>query len=233
VSLFYGINAYTQWLPVQSHTEALFGFVFYLWLGAWVAKHFVTFESWTARIPALALIAMAALTGLAAFGEGELLSQSAALNTLRISNQIYSVVMVLAIFKARKALWPRALKVRKSTFGVYLAHSVVLAVLVYLGARFMVYDMMRKTWGATRANEAFLVAAAFIATYLASLAITFWLLGNPHLCWMVGGSDSGGSKIRAGKKEALTPGQLIQLQRPSRALPSHHDLPRHLGVHGD
>jgi hypothetical protein len=108
LSLFYGVNAYSQWIPIQNHSEAFLGFAFYLWLGAWTAKHFAAFMAWIARIPLLALLVLAVLTGLAAFGEAEVLTDRGAMNTLRISNQIYSVLAVLAIFKARGGLWPRA-----------------------------------------------------------------------------------------------------------------------------
>ena len=211
VSLFYGINAYTQWLPIQSHTEALLGFVFYLWLGAWAAKNFDVFQAWSARIPALVLIAMVALTGLAAFGEGELLSERAALNTLRITTQVYSVVVALAIFKARRALWPRALNVRTSTFGIYLAHSVVLALLVNRAKPIMFHCVMGKACGANQAYAVFLVAGAFIANYLASLAITHLLLGHPHLCWMVGGSKLRAARKRTYTHEVRTPGESLEL----------------------
>ena len=235
VSLFYGINAYTQWLPIQSHTEALLGFVVYLWLGAWAAKNFDAFHAWSARIPALVLIAMAALTGLAAFAEGELLSERAALNTLRITTQVYSVVVVLAIFKARRALWPRALNVRTSTFGIYLAHSVVLALLANLAKPFMFHGVTDKAWGANQAYAVFLLAGAFIATYMASLAITYWLIGRPHLCWMVGGSKLGGSPKRTRAEEVRTPGQSFSFWRfPLPTHPaSHLGLPTDSAGHGD
>jgi hypothetical protein len=235
VSLFYGINAYTQWLPIQSHTEALLGFVFYLWLGAWAAKNFDAFHAWSARIPALVLIAMAALTGLAAFAEGELLSERAALNTLRITTQVYSVVVVLAIFKARRALWPRALNVRASTFGIYLTHSVVLALLINLSKPIPLQRVMGNAGIPAEAYAIVLLPGSFIATYLGSLAITQLLLRYPYLCWMVGGSKLGGAPKRTRAEEVRTPGQSFSFWRfPLPTHPaSHLGLPTDSAGHGD
>ena len=235
VSLFYGANVYTQWLPIQSHTEALLGFVFYLWLGAWAAKNFDAFQAWSARIPAVVLIAMAALTGLAAFCEGELLSGSGALNTLRITTQVYSVVVVLAIFRARKALWPRALNVRTSTFGIYLAHSVVLALFVNLARPMQIHGAAGKAWGTNQAYAVLILAGAFITIYAGSLAITHFLLGRPHLCWMVGGSRLRGSVKRNIAEEVETPGRSFAFWPPSlmSSPASHAALPTDSGGHGD
>ena len=233
LSLFYGINAYTQWVRMQTHTEALLGFVFYLWLGAWAARNFAAFQAWIARIPALALIAMTVLTGVVAFYEAAVLSDRGAMNSLRITNQVYSIVVVLAIFKARGALWPRALNVRTSTFGIYLTHSVVLAVLLNLAKPILFRRIMFNAGYTPQAYAVFLVPGAFIVTYIGSLAITQWLLGHPHLCWMVGGSSWRRSPERASAEQVQTPGRsfwpLSLMIHPA----SDHGLPPDSGGHGD
>ena len=235
LSLFYGVNAYSQWIPIQNHSEAFLGFAFYLWLGAWTAKHFAAFMAWIARIPLLALLVLAVLTGLAAFGEAEVLTDRGAMNTLRISNQIYSVLAVLAIFKARGGLWPRALNVRASTFGIYLTHSVVLALLINLSKPIPLQRVMGNAGIPAEAYAIVLLPGSFIATYLGSLAITQLLLRYPYLCWMVGGSKLGGSPKRTRAEEVRTPGQSFSFWRfPLPTHPaSHLGLPTDSAGHGD
>jgi hypothetical protein len=235
LSLFYGVNAYSQWIPIQNHSEAFLGFAFYLWLGAWTAKHFAAFMAWIARIPLLALLVLAVLTGLAAFGEAEVLSERGAMNTLRISNQIYSVLAVLAIFKARGGLWPRALNVRASTFGIYLTHSVVLALLINLSKPIPLQRVMGNAGIPAEAYAIVLLPGSFIATYLGSLAITQLLLRYPYLCWMVGGSKLQGVRLKTSVEEAHTPWRPFSFWRfPLPTHPaSHLGLPTDSAGHGD
>lgn len=191
VSLLYGLNIYTHWVALSSHTEALFGFVFYLWLGAWAAKNMDAVMGWIERISMPAVIASAAMTGLVALQESELLARvgvADSMDTLRISNQLYSLVVVLLIVKIHKAISPRALNVRTSTFGIYLTHMIVLLPLISIASRTIKNSIVSSAWGATAGTAVCLSLVGFMATYGCSLALTKWLLGHPRLCWTVGAS---------------------------------------------
>ena len=72
VSLLYGVNIYTQWVAVSSHTEALFGFVFYLWLGVWAGRNFARVEDWLKKMPLSVVAAAIALSWIAALAESSL-----------------------------------------------------------------------------------------------------------------------------------------------------------------
>lgn len=188
-SLFYGLNVYAQWLPVESHTEALLGFVFYLWLGAWGARNFNVIQSFLARIPMAALIALSVFAGLAAAWESHLLAALGSLDvmdTLRISNQIYSVAVVLVIVKIRSAVSPRALDIRASTFGIYLTHSIIVALLSKIPSQAVLSVFPTQFWGVTEALAICLSLAGFVVTYGCSLFLTTWLLNRQSLSWMVG-----------------------------------------------
>jgi len=188
-SLFYGINIYTHWIPIQSHTEAVFGFVFYLWLGALAARHKAEFETWIVRIPIATIVALAGLTGLIALLESVVLAKAGvadAMDTLRISNQVFSILVVLAIFKVRKNLWPRAMDVRSTTFGIYLAHTIVLVVMLHL-PEWVVSLFFTLNGLASKLIAEILVASVFFTvTYGCSWALTAWLVRHESLCWTVG-----------------------------------------------
>lgn len=189
MSLFYSLNLYTHWIAAISHPHALFGFVFYLWLGAWTANNRSAFTRWIELIPMPAMIAIVLVAALAALGEGLFLIRLGTdepANTLRISNQIFSVAMVLLIFRARKPLSPRTINVRATTFGIYLVHVPVMAALMHL-----VPNAKLNRLASAQPNFSYVVMLCsglffFAAIYGCSLTITQWILHYPRLRWMVG-----------------------------------------------
>jgi surface polysaccharide O-acyltransferase-like enzyme len=133
ISLFYGVNIYGKWIPAN-HTYAAFGFVFYLWLGSWVARHpetllaFIQRIRWTSIL--FGILAAAALS----LGEAHVLQGLKAdnvVNTLRVSNQLFSVMAVLGLTKLRRPTWPRFMDVRAHTFGLYLIHPICIFLLTH------------------------------------------------------------------------------------------------------
>lgn len=226
LSIFYGIDAYTQWIPMQGHSQALFGFVFYLWLGAWAARNLGSVEQFILRVPASAIFVSAALFGMAAMWEAYALSRTGntdPLNTLRISNQAYSVAVVLAIFKARRAVSPRALNVRSTTFGIYLSHSVILGLAINLGKRSELTGLFVRMGrlGAVAILPTFL--CIWIAVYGCSLALTYAIASRPRLCWMVGVGQQQRVSVQAGNVDRNRECGLVYqdgVRRPEARMPS-------------
>ncbi len=89
--------------------DSVIPFVFDLWLGSYASRHKVEFERWSAKVKTTWLAALIPITGLVALGETRLLTHLHSpdpLNTLRISNQILSLLIVLLIFKSQKTISP-------------------------------------------------------------------------------------------------------------------------------
>lgn len=187
VSLFYGVNIYGHWLPVL-HTQATFGFIFYFWLGAWCARHRTVVEKWLARIPAEMLIALILLTMALATAESTVLLAMGSIdptNTLRISNQIYSLLAVLAIVKVRRPLWPRTMKVREYTFGLYLTQTVFLFLLVQILNHAIPH--LPAAFSLKHGSVALMaIPFIFLFTYAGCFAIVRFLMARPKLRWIVG-----------------------------------------------
>ena len=138
-NLFYSVNVYMCWIP-SSHTEAVFGFVFYLWLGAWCANHKETLERWTASVGMGRLLTCIGLATAGAMVEAQLLSVhhlADPLNTLRFCNQAYSILVVILLVRIKRATWPRSVDVGATTYGIHLTHSMVVAVLFAAAAPFV------------------------------------------------------------------------------------------------
>lgn|GEM_PF-353328 len=186
-SLFYGFNIYGRWIP-EGHTKAVFGFVFYLWLGAWSAWHFPVIENWLKKMHPLVLIGLSLLASGLALGESKLiatLNSSDPYNTLRISNQIYSVLVVLAIMKLKNKVWPSFVDVRSHTYGLYLTHTSVRA-LLFAPLKPALRHLGQGPEWLVWSTSLVLLPIIYVAVYGACLLLIRALLANPSLWWTVG-----------------------------------------------
>jgi len=189
VDLFYVVNIYTRWLP-SSHTDATFGFVFYLWLGAYTARHIGRLQQAISRVPLTFHLGLIGVTGVAACGEIHLLQCLAVVdptNTLRLTNQIFSLAVVLLLVRFRFATWPRFVDVPSQTFGLYLIHPLALIALD---------NAMHRLLSTHPSSAAVLGewAGSFVVAYAASLMVTKILLSVRGLRSLVGGKAPKGDK---------------------------------------
>ena len=197
MSLFYGVNIYHHWVP-SHHTAAIFGFVFYLWLGNWVSRNAQVFLPILQGVKFAPLLIAIAVTGSIAVFEAYLLSSVDSedmMNTLRISNQVFSLLVVFAFMKIPHATWPSFVNVRTTTFGLYLVHPTLGLFLHSLVFSLGAY-LLRDQWGSFIGNLDHVMArpltslsiwaATFVAYYGGSLALTQLLVRWPRLRWTVG-----------------------------------------------
>ena len=187
INLVYVFNIYALWFP-SSHVRAWFGFVFYLWLGSYASRHIEHLKRWVSGISMPAWQVMVAGTGLAAFGEAYLLIHLKAPdpgNTLRLSNQIFSIVVVLFLLKIQHATWPKFVDVPQQTFGIYLSHFIVLLVVIkfMVGTSFM--SVTAKVLNSP-AGSVLLWAIVLGMTYAGSLMVTRAIARHGSFEWMVG-----------------------------------------------
>lgn len=144
ISLFYSVNLYYDWI-ITTHTTALFGFVFYLWLGAYMNKHYDIVEAYIKKTSIYWFISLAVITFF--FADLEIvhlknLGIEDAYNTLRISNIIYSLIFFLLLLKIGPISFINdKLEPRKTTFGIYLVHQIILTHLITEILRHFNFDM--------------------------------------------------------------------------------------------
>jgi surface polysaccharide O-acyltransferase-like enzyme len=187
VNLFYVANIYMQWIPPE-HNRALFAFIFYLWLGSYAATHLAAVNRLLAWISTPVLLVVTILSAGLSFTEARLLLHLYALdplNTLRLSNQIFSVLVVLCFCKLPRAAWPRFVDVPRHTFGIYLSHAIIVAAVLTLTRRLLEHPSF--SWIGHRVFPCTLLwvivtAVAWTAGFLLSRAIA----ANPALCWLQG-----------------------------------------------
>ncbi|TKC02908.1 acyltransferase family protein [Pedobacter frigoris] len=135
LSLIYSLNIYHQWF-LSTHSTALFGFVFYLWLGVMLNRYFEVVMSSIRKTSWFVLISVVVLLFALAIAESFALVQMEskdAYNTLRITNVLYSFGMFALLLKIGALdFLQRNFEPRKTTFGIYLVHFVVVVRLLPL-----------------------------------------------------------------------------------------------------
>jgi len=147
VSLFYSLNLYYGWI-VTEHSTALFGFVFYLWLGVYMNRYydkvsvFIRKISWSWLIILnLLFFALASLEIVYLMDRGS----EDAFNTLRITNIMYSLSMFILLLKLGPLKKLQTfIKPRQTTFGIYLLHQILIIRLlgeIFRPAKFNVLNM--------------------------------------------------------------------------------------------
>ncbi|WEK19182.1 MAG: acyltransferase [Candidatus Pedobacter colombiensis] len=129
VSLFYSVNLYHKWI-ITSHSTALFGFVFYLWLGVILNKYYDQFNLWLSRVSIWIIVAVTCLFFLFADLEAVYLRElgiNDAYNTLRFTNILYSLFFFLLLLKNGPiSMINKYLNPRETTFGIYLVHWIII-----------------------------------------------------------------------------------------------------------
>ena len=105
-------------------------------------------------------------------------------NTLRLSNQLFSVMVVMLIVKCKMTLYPKTIDVRAETFGIFLIHPILLE--IFIAVRDRVPD---RTMLGIRGNGVLVISlglATFGTIYLLSLLLTKVLRRVPYLKWTIG-----------------------------------------------
>lgn len=131
VTLFYSFNIHAQYFEPR-HGAALFGFIFYLWLGIFINKHKNAFIDFIDKTSITAFVIVTGLLlGLNVFEAYVLRSINSIdpLNTLKLSNQLYSLVIFSLIIKFRNINLPAVFNPKKETYGIYLYHPFFITIL--------------------------------------------------------------------------------------------------------
>ncbi len=184
LSIFYSINLYGTWIPTE-HSSALFGFVFYLWLGVMLNKHFqkvITFInkiSWNKLILINIIfftLSMVEIIYLMRLGSKD------SYDTLRITNILYSLSMFTALLKIGGIdIIQRKLNPRQTTFGIYLVHEIlIINVLPLIFTPLKIHPALLNA-----SSNIFYTIVRFIIVYVLSFLLTVGI-GKTKMKWIVG-----------------------------------------------
>ncbi len=126
-SLFYSFNIYFTWIEPK-HPTAIFGFVFFLWLGAQFNRNFNSFEDRVNKIPVYIYALLTIITLILGVKEALFLRKLHsvdAYNSLRITNILYSIACFFLLLRMKNLKTINILKPRETTFGIYLIHYIL------------------------------------------------------------------------------------------------------------
>jgi membrane-bound acyltransferase YfiQ involved in biofilm formation len=186
-TVFYAVNIYFEWIP-SIHPEALLGFIFYLWLGSYISHRRKDFQAWLKTVPMGLLIVLAVMGGAMAWVECNILlarHSKDPVNILRISNQIFSILMALLLAKFQRRSWPKFVHVRHEMFGVYLSHTIVLMTLLRAG-RYCLRGAQRSPILHSGWGMAMIWLLTMVVVWGICLGVTKRLSKGPKTRWIVG-----------------------------------------------
>jgi len=127
ISLIYSLNIHHEWF-IPQHTTAIFGFVFFLWLGAQLNHYWDTVQKWLDKVPYWLLGLFLIATFYSCIYEIINLFEIKSVdpyNTLRVSNLFYSLVAVVLLLKFKNFHFTKYFRSRETTFGIYLIHYII------------------------------------------------------------------------------------------------------------
>ncbi len=123
VNLLYAVNVYTGWLAAR-HNYALFGFVFYLWLGYIIGTTDAVLKS-KSLLSTKALAGLTIILFCCALFEIYVLFDARAgdpVNSLRLSNQLFAIALFFLLTRVNYLHKLPFLHPRTESFGIYLYH---------------------------------------------------------------------------------------------------------------
>ncbi|MFC3561738.1 acyltransferase [Pedobacter jamesrossensis] len=182
-SLIYSINVYFEWF-IPSHTIAIFGFIFYLWLGAICNHYWNQLEQFFRKTNILIFVCLFLITFIwAVFDIARLMNARSVdpYNTLRLSNIFYSLATLALLLKIRNFNFTKIIKPRQTTFGIYLIHYIFVVSLlpeIFRPFHLVPFQEMSVPF------MLLYIFIRFIIVYGLSLA-TIWLLNKTKLRWIV------------------------------------------------
>ncbi len=184
LSLFYSINLYFDIFPT-SHTTALFGFIFYLWLGVQINKHYENFKELIRKTSLLLLVTFTIVTFILSSLESYYLLVKLPIdpfNTLRISNIIYSLICFSLLYKLGDKIAIKRFNSSTLTFGIYLVHQLLIFRLMPLIFRPLHIDFENKSAYYFLIIQLF----TFAIVYTVSVLIVYLINKNSKIKWVIG-----------------------------------------------
>jgi hypothetical protein len=185
-SLFYSVNLYYDWVP-PSHTTAILGFVFYLWLGYKINKNFEAFTTWVNKTSSwYMLLAFVITFALSCYESMNMIqhNNNDPLDTLRVTNILYTLVCFVIFFKFSKVFHAELFQPRVATFGIYFLHHILINHVLPQIFRPMGFrdEDIKPIW-----EMLTLSLLRFLLVYAASYYITLLIAKGPKkISWIVG-----------------------------------------------
>lgn len=184
LTMFYTVNIYFEWIEPR-HSVALFGFIFFLWLGAQINKNLDKFERLVSKIPYTPIIVVFIVTAALGIIEELHLINAKSIdpyNTLRISNILYSLTFFVLFFKIKEIKAVNFLRPRETTFGIYLIHFILVAKFLPMVFVSLKYDVSQLSLPEMLTYQLSRFIIVYVLTFLLVIGINKtrfkWIIGR-------------------------------------------------------
>ena len=180
---FYCVNQHYQWID-PNHTKAVLSYSFFIWLGMRIKVNFSKIESFIKGTPWTVVILTFLAVFLVAAFEGHqlsLLHSKDPFATNRFTNILLSIVFFLTLLKVGKISRINKLNPRKTVFGIYLVHSIViLGLMLIIKASFMHQLGVLNIWKLLLFQISFALGILYITYKIVKI------LAGTRLGWVIG-----------------------------------------------
>ncbi|RKR81916.1 membrane-bound acyltransferase YfiQ involved in biofilm formation [Mucilaginibacter gracilis] len=176
ITAFYCVNLHYGWVSAY-HTKAFLGYAFFMWLGIIISKNYTRFIAFLENTSWGYFILAFAISFIFACREGINLSKIGCADpyaSIRITNIFNSLLAFACLFKLGKINLINKLDPRKTVYGIYLLHNMVIYGITEL------YHSFFSNYNINPSISNLLVAEiiAFIFVLSVTYLITILLLGK-------------------------------------------------------
>ncbi|MXV17925.1 acyltransferase family protein [Hufsiella ginkgonis] len=184
ITLFYCLNLHFQWTDTK-HSKAILGYAAFVWTGMKMNKHFTRLQYHLANVPWAAAIGLLLALLLIASYEGIKLTETGCLDPFasnRFSNIILSVTFFLALLKFGKIDLVNKLNPRKTVYGIYLVHNILIFELTAVITSWVSGDVFvsASVW------TLLIYQFSFFVVILCFTYLVVNRLSRSRLCWIIG-----------------------------------------------
>jgi len=135
ISLAYCMNLHEHWFEV-SHTKALFGYTFFIWLGVYINRHICRLTIFLEQLSWTAITAVLLATFCLACYEGHVLLEQGSIDpfsSLRFSNALFGITFFLVLVKFGRINFLKRFNPQKNVFAIFLIQNIlVFELMAYL-----------------------------------------------------------------------------------------------------
>jgi hypothetical protein len=120
-------------------------------------------------------------------------------NTLKFSNMLFSITIFLAFLKIKNFNWLSFLQPRKTTYGIFLIHYIIVAAILPLVFA-KEYNQTIKSFSVIEMFQ--YEVSRFLVVYLLSYGLV-QLIGRSQFSWLIGGHNQSKKPVQQAQQEAV------------------------------
>lgn len=182
ITLFYCINFYYNWVAAN-HAKAVLAYAFFVWLGIQLHKYYPLIQLTLKKISWPMLFTALTLSFIVSCMDAHYLTGIGCVDPYgsnRISNALVSIVFLAVLLKAGKRSGINRFQPRKTVYGIFLVHNIVIFELTFIVLRIFSVKQFDSIWMLLVFN------LAFFALVLTVTYGIVWGITKTKFRWLVG-----------------------------------------------